>query len=220
MMQPAEGTALAPTAQVIPLRRRERDDERGWAERYDRAAGRLVEGEVVAAARFLRPRGWRAFAGAVVDAPVAAALRATGRPRRLRLPEALLVAVTPEHVHLLRARTTPGCGPVPTAIGTLACWERARVTVTATPEAIGTRLTLAPRGGGRVELIGPPDALTARVVAALRLTAPELLARRLAVRPPHAGERASEQPEQRAPVPAAAPSARPGGAEGPLARGA
>lgn len=83
-----------------------------------------------------------------------------------------MVAVTADRVHLLRARTAPGCGPVPTATGVLASWERARLSVTATPEGTGTRLTLAPFGGGRVELIGPPDALTARVVTALRLTAP------------------------------------------------
>jgi len=162
--------AVEGAAQVIPLRSRER--ELAWAERYDRAAARVVEGEVVAAARFLRPRGWRAFAGAVADAPVAAARRATGRPRQPRLPEALLVAVTADRIHLLRARTAPGSGPVPTATGTIASWERSRVVVTATREVSGTRLTLTPRGGGCVELIGPPDALTARVVTALALPAP------------------------------------------------
>lgn len=170
MAQQAAAATAGPVAQVIPLRRREHEQE--WAQRYDRAAARLVDGEVLAASRFQRPRGWRAFAGALTGAPVGVARRAARRPRHPRLPETLLVAVTAERIHLLRARTAPGSGPVPTATGTIASWERARVTVTAVPEAGGTRLTLAPRGAGRVELLGPPDALTARVVAALRLTAP------------------------------------------------
>ncbi|MDR9369151.1 hypothetical protein Q5424_08670, partial [Conexibacter sp. JD483] len=101
------------------------------------------------------------------------ARRAARRPRRLRLPEALLVAVTSDRVLLLQARSAPGGGPVPVAAAVLASWERARTEITVTPDVHGTRLTLRPRGGGRVELLGPPDALSARVVTALRQ--PELV---------------------------------------------
>jgi hypothetical protein len=56
---------------------------------------------------------------------------------------------------------------VPHPIGTLAAWERAAIDVDAAPADGGTRLTIAPERGPRVELYGPPDVLTERVVEAL-----------------------------------------------------
>ncbi|HST39465.1 MAG TPA: hypothetical protein VLK58_08140 [Conexibacter sp.] len=139
----------------------------GWAERYDRAAGELLDDRVVAAAQFMRPRGWKAFGHALSDRPVSLVQRARGRPRSMRLPQVVLVAVTGERVHLLEARAEPGQGPVPHPTGTLAAWERAAIDVDAAPVDGGTRLTIAPEGGPTVELYGPPDVLTMRVVAAL-----------------------------------------------------
>lgn len=141
-----------------------------WAQRYDRAAGELLDDRVVAAAQFMRPRGWRAFGHALSDGPVGLVQRACGRPRQMRLPQAVLVAVTGERVHLLRARTEPGHGPVPHPTGMLAAWERAAIDVDAAPADGGTRLTIAPERGPSVELYGPPDMLTERVVEALAKT--------------------------------------------------
>lgn len=138
----------------------------GWAQRYDRAAGEQVQ-DVVAAAQFLRPRGWKAFGHALADGPVGLMQRALGRPRQVRLPEAVLVAVSDGSVHLLSARTRPGGGSVPYPTRSLAAWSRADVEVAASPVHDGTRLTIAPHDAPAVELYGPPDALTARVVDAL-----------------------------------------------------
>ncbi|MDO8209464.1 hypothetical protein [Conexibacter sp. CPCC 206217] len=138
----------------------------GWAQRYDRAAGEQVQ-DVVAAAQFMRPRGWKAFGHALADGPVGLMQRALGRPRQVRLPEAVLVAVSDGSVHLLSARTRPGGGPVPYPTRSLAAWPRADVEVAASPVHDGTRLTIAPHNAPAVELYGPPDALTARVVQAL-----------------------------------------------------
>lgn len=137
------------------------------AERYDRAAGALLEQKVVAAAQFLRPRGWRAFGHAVTDRPVGLVQRARGRTGHVRLPEACLLAVTDEEVHLLIARAEPGSGPVPRAMRKLATWRRDAIEVDAAAEVRGTKLTIAPHDGGRVELHGPPSELTARVVREL-----------------------------------------------------
>jgi len=137
------------------------------AERYDRAAGELLEQRVVAAAQFLRPRGWRALGHALTDRPVGLVQRARGRAGHVRLPEACLVAVTDDEVHLLTARAEPGCGPVPRAMRRLATWRRDAIEVDAAAEVCGTKLTIAPHDGGRVELHGPPSELTARVVREL-----------------------------------------------------
>ena len=141
-----------------------------WAQRYDRAAGELLDDRVVAAAQFMRPRGWKAFGHALSDGPVGLVQRACGRPRSMRLPQVVLVAVTGERVHLLKARTEPGQGPVPHPTGMLAAWERATIEIDAAPANGGTRLTIAPERGPSVELYGPPDVLTMRVVAALAET--------------------------------------------------
>lgn len=138
-----------------------------WAQRYDRAAAEQVGDGVVAAAQFLRPRGWKAFGHALTDGPVGLLQRARGRPSQVRLPVALLVAVTEQRVHLLTTRRRPGEGPVPYPTGTLAEWERAQLVVEADVEQDGTRLTLSLEEGPQVELHGPPDELTARVVEAL-----------------------------------------------------
>lgn len=156
---------------------------RAWAARYDRAAGELIDETVLAAGQFLRPRGWRAFGCALTGAPVGLARRARGRPRQMRLPQTLLVAVTAERIHLLSARWEPGHGPVPHPTGTLAVWERAAVTVAATALTAGTQLTITAHGGGRVQLYGPPDALTARLVDVLLMPAPLAAAGMLAAAP-------------------------------------
>lgn len=140
-----------------------------WAERYDRAAGAVLDERVIAAAQFLRPRGWRQFGRAVACAPASVLARTTGRERRVRLPEAYLVAVTDDALHVLQARTEAGSGPVPRAVRPLLAWERRGLEVDAEVESdgLGTRLKVMPAGGTPVELIGPPGELTARVVRAL-----------------------------------------------------
>lgn len=138
-----------------------------WADRYDRAAGELLEERVLAAAQFLRPRGWRAFGHALADRPVGLLQRARGRPNHVRLPGACLVAVTDDAVHLLQARAAPGTGPVPRATRRLARWPRDAIEVDAAAEEHGTKLTIAPHDGARVELYGPLSELTVRVVREL-----------------------------------------------------
>lgn len=139
-----------------------------WADRYDRAAGNLLGEPVVAAAQFLRPRGWRQFGRAVACGPASVLARTTGRERRVRLPEAYLVAVTNDALHVLQARTEVGSGPVPRAIRELTAWERRSLAVDVVPDGLGTRLTVVPDGGTPVELVGPPGELTDRVVRALQ----------------------------------------------------
>jgi hypothetical protein len=85
----------------------------------------------------------------------------------MRIPQAVLVVVTDRGVHLMSARTQPGSGPVPHPTQRLAAWPREQIDVAAEAESGGTRLTIAPEGGPRVVLYGPPDELTARVVDAL-----------------------------------------------------
>lgn len=143
-----------------------------WAQRYDRAAGDLLGERVVAAAQFLRPRGWRQFGRAVACGPASVLARTTGRRRPVRLPEACLVAVTDDAVHLLQARTEIGGGPVPRAVRPLLSWKRRDLAIDAEAAdgGLGTRLKIRPGGGAAVELLGPPGALTARVVRALGAT--------------------------------------------------
>lgn len=138
-----------------------------WAERYDRAAAEMLGGKVIAAAQFLRPRGWKALGHALADGPIGLVDRARGRPQPVRLPQACLVAVTDEEVHLLIARAAPGAGPMPRPIRRLAAWRRSAIEVDASRRSEGTRLTITPEGGARVVLYGPPSELTARVVFAL-----------------------------------------------------
>jgi hypothetical protein len=138
-----------------------------WADRYDRAAGDLLGEPVLAAAQFLRPRGWRQFGRAVACGPASVLARTTGRERRVRLPEAYLIAVTDDALHVLQARTEVGAGPVPRASRELAAWERRGLVVETEADGLGTRLTVVPAGGAPVELHGPPGELTDRVVRAL-----------------------------------------------------
>ncbi|MBB4662726.1 hypothetical protein [Conexibacter arvalis] len=137
------------------------------AQRYDHAARELLGEEVLAAAQFLRPRGWRAFGHALARPPVGLLQRARGRRGQVRLPEACLLAVTPRAVHLLQTRAKPGGGPVPRATRRLASWDRDAIDVDAAGEVRGTKVTIAPRGDAPVELYAPPSELTARVLREL-----------------------------------------------------
>lgn len=139
-----------------------------WAQRWEQTAADLLEERVVAAAPFVRPRGWRPFARAVAAAGAHVIARTLGRDGPVRLPEASLVAVTGDAVHLLQARPVAGAGPVPRAVRRLLAWERRGLRVEVAPDALGTRVRLVPAVGPPVELIGPPGELTRRVVRALR----------------------------------------------------
>lgn len=182
-----------------------------WAKRYDRAAGELLDEPVIAAAQFLRPRGWRELARAIAGPPAGVVARTAGRAPRLRLPLSCLLAVTDDALHLLQARTQVG-SPMPRAIRPLISWQRRGLAVHAEPDCAGTRLTIEPDEGPRVLLHGPPGELTDRVMralGALPATDDALAADHAAMRRPAAVRPAFGPPQQ---TPARVP-ARPRGRE-------
>jgi hypothetical protein len=178
-----------------------------WADRYDRAAGELLEERVLAAAQFLRPRGWKAFGQALAGRPVGLFQRACGRPNNVRIPGACLVAVTDDAVHLLQAHAEPGTGPVPRATRRLARWRRDAIEIDAAAEEHGTKLTIAPHGGARVELYGPLSELTVRVVRELVIGSGDTAAAEVA-RDGARGGQPEPQPFGPVVAPAGATSAR------------